>query len=362
MKRSLRIVKPTDDSGGDTTCTMEEALHDLMARIIADQPSVIMAVWEKPDGVIQMSSLPGSNALMRGLVLNATDVLYRRRRWRRNDEPDRPEHQAQGHLFGLRRRRINVGRAQILRRPMGAVSDEAPMIKTRPPVDTVSESGLAQVNANMAFLERLFAEKFDARDRALTVALATMDVRLEGMNEIRNSLRDQSALFVTRDEYVTAHAAVVRNTEAMRIELSTSVVRVEQADRASAVERAQLDKRLDAMNEFRLQLKDQAATLISRSEVTTLIREPAGGCQAAGDRGGRKGGPRRFDRRVRPDRRQVEAGGRKAGDLGWPAVGAWHHLPADQHLRQLVALGAPLWSELIRGNHGWDALGRLGSS
>jgi hypothetical protein len=55
---------------------MEEALHDLMARIIADQPTVIMAVWEKPDGVIQMSSLPGSNALMRGLVLNATDVLY----------------------------------------------------------------------------------------------------------------------------------------------------------------------------------------------------------------------------------------------------------------------------------------------
>jgi hypothetical protein len=76
MKRTLRIVKPTDDSGGDATCTMEEALHDLMARIIADQPTVIMAVWEKPDGVIQMSSLPGSNALMRGLVLNATDVLY----------------------------------------------------------------------------------------------------------------------------------------------------------------------------------------------------------------------------------------------------------------------------------------------
>jgi len=76
VKRSLRIVKPTDDGGGDATCTMEEALHDLMARIIADQPSVIMAVWEKADGVIQMSSLPGSNALMRGLVLNATDVLY----------------------------------------------------------------------------------------------------------------------------------------------------------------------------------------------------------------------------------------------------------------------------------------------
>ena len=76
MKRTLRIVKPTDDPGGDATCTTEEALRDLVVRIIADQPSVIMAVWEKPDGVIQMSSLSGSNALMRGLVLNATDVLY----------------------------------------------------------------------------------------------------------------------------------------------------------------------------------------------------------------------------------------------------------------------------------------------
>lgn len=174
------------------------------------------------------------------------------------------------------------------------------MIKTRPPVDTVSESGLAQVNANMAFLERLFAEKFDARDRALTVALATMDVRLEGMNEIRNSLRDQSALFVTRDEYVTAHAAVVRNTEAMRIELSTSVVRVEQADRASAVERAQLDKRLDAMNEFRLQLKDQAATLISRSEVTTLIGSLQADVRrleiAGGEKAGRDNSIDAFDR------------------------------------------------------------------
>jgi hypothetical protein len=32
-------------------------------------------------------------------------------------------------------------------------------------------------------------------------------------------------------------------------------VRIERSDRAAAVERAQLDKRLDALNEFRVQLQ-----------------------------------------------------------------------------------------------------------
>ncbi len=146
----------------------------------------------------------------------------------------------------------------------------------------------------------MFEEKINARDRALTVAMATMDVRLDSMNEFRNTLRDQAAMFVTRDEYLTAHAAVVRNTEAMRIDLSTSVVRVEQADRAAAVERAQLDKRLDAMNEFRLQLKDQAATLISRSEITALVGSLQADVKrleiAASEKAGRDDSAAAFDR------------------------------------------------------------------
>jgi dihydroxyacid dehydratase/phosphogluconate dehydratase len=85
--------------------------------------------------------------------------------------------------------------------------------------------------------------------------MATMDTRLDGMNEFRDTLRDQSAQFVTRDEYLTGHAGVVRNADVMRIDLSTSAVRIEQSDRAAAMERAQLDKRLDALNEFRVQLQ-----------------------------------------------------------------------------------------------------------
>jgi hypothetical protein len=174
------------------------------------------------------------------------------------------------------------------------------MIKASPPVDAASDRLLGQVDAKFEFLERLFEEKINARDRALVVAMATMDLRLDGMNEFRNSLRDQATQFVTRDEYLTAHGAVVRSTDAMRIDLSTNSVRVEQSDRASAVERAQLDKRLDALNEFRVQLKDQSAMLISRSEVTALI----GGLQsdvkrleiAAGEKAGRDESTDAFDR------------------------------------------------------------------
>ena len=67
MKRALRIVKPTDYGGGDATYTMEEALHDLMARIIADQPSVIMAIWEKPV-ISRLVSLEHSHVLKPGMV------------------------------------------------------------------------------------------------------------------------------------------------------------------------------------------------------------------------------------------------------------------------------------------------------
>ena len=137
------------------------------------------------------------------------------------------------------------------------------MIKTLPPVDAASDRGLAQVSAKIEFLERLMEEKINARDRALTVAMATMDTRLDGMNEFRDTLRDQSAQFVTRDEYQTGHAAVVRNAEVMRID-------------------------------------DQAETQISRSEVTVLIASLQTDVRrleiAGGEKAGRDDSVAAFDR------------------------------------------------------------------
>src|SRR5271166_136199 len=129
----------------------------------------------------------------------------------------------------------------------------------------------AYLQDRLDYFERLAEEKFEARDRALTVALVAMDRRLDGMDEFRDALRDQTNRFLPREEYQAAHEAQVRNVDATRIELSRYAVRVDEFDKTSSVDRAQLDKRLGSMNEFRLQLKDQAATLISRNEVIVMV-------------------------------------------------------------------------------------------
>jgi hypothetical protein len=152
----------------------------------------------------------------------------------------------------------------------------------------------------MEFMERLCDEKFAARDRALNIALATMDRRLDAINEVRNALSDQANRFLSRDEYLAAHASLVRDVDATRIDLSKYAVRVDEYDKTSSVERAQLDKRLDAMTEFRAQLKDQAATLISRSEVAALIEGLVTDVRrleiAAGQKAGRDDSAAAFDR------------------------------------------------------------------
>ena len=43
--------------------------------------------------------------------------------------------------------------------------------------------------------------KYSQLDKALGIALDSLNKRLEGMNEFRESLKDQSAKFVTRIEY-----------------------------------------------------------------------------------------------------------------------------------------------------------------
>ena len=46
-----------------------------------------------------------------------------------------------------------------------------------------------------------FEMKFSARDEATRVALQTMDHRLDGMNEIRGVLKDQTAQTIMRPEF-----------------------------------------------------------------------------------------------------------------------------------------------------------------
>jgi hypothetical protein len=77
-------------------------------------------------------------------------------------------------------------------------------------------------------------------------------------------------------------------------------VRVDEFDKTSSVERAQIDKRLDAMNEFRQQLKEQAGSLITRSEAEALIGRLAADVKrleiAASEKAGRDDSLAAFDR------------------------------------------------------------------
>jgi hypothetical protein len=123
----------------------------------------------------------------------------------------------------------------------------------------------------LRFIERFTDEKFRSRDTAVNVAIAALNVRLNGMNEFRETLHDQATRFVTREEYLAGHSAVGHDIGEARIALSKWSARAEEAERYAASERAGLDKRLESVNEFRNQLKDQASTFVTRKELDLMI-------------------------------------------------------------------------------------------
>lgn len=70
-------------------------------------------------------------------------------------------------------------------------------------------------------------ERLSASERAREVALSALDRRLEGMNEFRETLREQQNTFIRQDRYQAEHDAVVRELAIMRDELSSLRIRVE---------------------------------------------------------------------------------------------------------------------------------------
>lgn len=70
-------------------------------------------------------------------------------------------------------------------------------------------------------LREFFDYKFEAIYRANDVAYESMEKRLEGMNEFRDTLKDQASRFITRDEVdairksIDADLRVLREYKAM---------------------------------------------------------------------------------------------------------------------------------------------------
>lgn len=67
-------------------------------------------------------------------------------------------------------------------------------------------------NARIDALERLYEQKFDAAQKALDVATAANDKRLDSMNEFRNSLNDTTNKMMTRVEALTVLEAASTKT------------------------------------------------------------------------------------------------------------------------------------------------------
>ncbi len=116
--------------------------------------------------------------------------------------------------------------------------------------------------------DRLYNEKFVNAQRALEVALRANDGRLDSMNHFRADLTDQSNRMMVRVEAITAIESLKRDLENLRAESVRISTQSENNEKTSAVERAQLDKRLDSMNEFRAQLSDQSLTFLTKNEFT----------------------------------------------------------------------------------------------
>ena len=58
-------------------------------------------------------------------------------------------------------------------------------------------------------LDRLVTEQFRAHDEANIVALAAMDRRLNGMNELRGAMEEQGRLMLARSSYEVSHNALI---------------------------------------------------------------------------------------------------------------------------------------------------------
>ena len=65
------------------------------------------------------------------------------------------------------------------------------------------------IDNQINWLKELIISKIDAIDEAKKNAFNSMEKRLDGMNEFRDTLKDQAGLFVTRRELWAAVVTVI---------------------------------------------------------------------------------------------------------------------------------------------------------
>ena len=85
-------------------------------------------------------------------------------------------------------------------------------------------------------LKEYFEAKICAQNKAVQKAETAMDARLQGMNEFRQSLADQSATMMPRSEYTVQHASLTEKIDALAIRIAA----LENLDKGKRVNQAGL--------------------------------------------------------------------------------------------------------------------------
>jgi len=69
-------------------------------------------------------------------------------------------------------------------------------------------------------LDCRLTQRLDLERRAAEQVRSALEARLEGMNDLRNAMRDQTTRYVTRDIYDTKHDLVLSEINAIKSRLS----------------------------------------------------------------------------------------------------------------------------------------------
>jgi hypothetical protein len=105
-----------------------------------------------------------------------------------------------------------------------------------------------------------------ALKEATIIAKSELGLRLESMNEFRSQLKDQAAQFVTTTSFGAHVKAADMEFREMRIEIEKTKGILNSLSASFTSASNSLERRLDTMNEFRGQLKDQSAGFFTRNE------------------------------------------------------------------------------------------------
>jgi hypothetical protein len=73
---SIRVVPTADAPEAGQPVTMAEAIVALAARVAAENPTLVMIVYESPPGKVNVRSLPNSPYVAEILAVRAKEMLH----------------------------------------------------------------------------------------------------------------------------------------------------------------------------------------------------------------------------------------------------------------------------------------------